>query len=280
MLIKKITIIILTVSLFSIQLYSQKLEGNDPIMYGTVIAAAVCEDGILLASDSRGVFILNKEYSNQVYAYIENDKKIFKIGDYLIANSGISMLNKKFIRDIVQDYNISHPLKEDIETTFNNFLNFLKTKENVPDSIIYNNDILIAGYENLKPKIIAQSKGKRILQEEIAHMTSSPSDLSRFLKPNPNIKLTCSNLAQEMENAIYALAEYRNDNKFGGPLELIQITPLNKQITLKTFKANIYKNYTDMANAILDGKIEVKYIFQFSEDLLKKTLREGIESGN
>ena len=36
----------------------------------------------------------------------------------------------------------------------------------------------------------------------------------------------------------------------------------------------------ELANAILDGKVEVKYVFPFSEELLKQTLKEGIELNN
>ena len=67
--------------------------------------------------------------------------------------------------------------------------------------------------------------------------------------------------------------------RVGGPIEIIQITPTNDHITLKTFKENFLKNYREMAEAILNDKIEVKYIFPISEELLKKTLKEGIELG-
>lgn len=274
---KNIIMILLFISTFVNQLHAQDIERENFLFYGTIIVAAICEDGILFASDSRSSFILNKENSNKVYAYFENDKKIFEIGNYLIASSGISMLNNKFFRDIVGEYNIAYPQKEDIETTFNNFLDYLKTEQNVHDSVLEENDIIIAGYENSKPKIIAQSKERRLSQVNVAHMIHSDTELPRFVRFSQSIKLTCRNLAPAMEKAIYALAEYRNDNKFGGPLEFMQITTSNKHVTIKTFDANNFKTYKDLANAILDGKIEVKYVFPFSEELLKQTLKEGIE---
>ena len=274
---KNIIMILLFISTFVNQLHAKYIERENFLFHGTIIVAAICEDGILFASDSRSSFILNKENSNKVYAYFENDKKIFEIGNYLIASSGISMLNNKFFRDIVSEYNFAYPQKEDIETTFNNFLDYLKTEQNVHDSVLEENDIIIAGYENSKPKIIAQSKGRRLSQVNVAHMIHSDTELPRFVRFSQGIKLTCRNLAPAMEKAIYALAEYRNDNKFGGPLEFVQIATSNKHVTIKTFEANNFKTYKDLANAILDGKIEVKYVFPFSEELLKQTLNEGIE---
>lgn len=255
----------------------QTIQGH--LSHGTVIVAAVCEDGILFASDSRSSFTLNEKYANQVYAYIENDKKIYEIGNYLIAFSGISMLNKKFMRDLVAEFNAKYPQSENIETTLNEFINYLKKERNVPDSTLSENQIIIAGYENSHPKVIAQNNGSKMYQENVGHMIHSDTELPRFLNLSRNVKLTCKNLAPFMERGIYTLAEYRNDNKVGGPLEMIQITPTNDHIMLKTFKDNHFKNYKKMAKAIINDKIEVKYVFPISEELLKKTLKEGIKLG-
>jgi len=266
--------------ILKINSYCQELEDSDLLFHGTVIAVAICEDGILFASDSRSSFTLNEKYSNQVYAYIENDRKIFEIGEYLIANSGLSMFNKKFMEDIIHKFNKVHREKSNIETTFNNFFDFLKDEQNIPDSTLFiESDFIIAGYENSKPKIISQGKTGRMYQENIGHMIHSDTELPKFLNLSRDIKLTCKNLSPYMEKGIYNLAEYRADNKVGGPLEIIQITPLNDHITLKSFQKNHFKNYKDMAKAILTNKIEVKYIFPISEELLKKTLKEGIELG-
>ena len=249
------------------------------LYHGTVIVASVCEDGILFASDSRSSFTLNEKYSNQVYAYFDNDKKIFEIGKFLIAFSGISMLNKKFMKDIVAEFNAKYPRNYDIETTLNKFIDYLKDEQRVPDSTLSENQIIIAGYEDSKPKIVAQNKGSKMYQEKIGYMIHSDTELPRFLNLSRDVKLTCKNLSPFMEKGIYSLAQYRNDNKVGGPLEIIQITPTNDHINLKSFKENVFKNYREMAEAILNDKIEVKYIFPISEELLKKTLKEGIELG-
>lgn len=259
--------------------YCQNNKVQRHLCHGTVIVAAVCEDGILFTSDSRSSFTLNEKYADQVYAYLDNDKKIFKIGNYLIAFSGISMLNKKFMRDLVLEFNAKYPQNKDIETTLDKFIYYLKHEQNVPDSALSENQIIIAGYENSHPKVIAQNNGSRIYQENVRHMIHSDTELPRFLNLSRNLKLTCQNLAPFMEKAIYTLAEYRNDNKVGGPLEIIQITPTNNHVVLKTFKENYFKNYKKMAKAILNNKIEVKYVFPNSAELLRKTLKEGVKLG-
>lgn len=261
--------------------YCQNVEKSKNYnLNGTVIVAAICEDGILFASDSRSSFLLNEQFSNQVYAYLNNDLKLYKIGNFIIGNSGLSMFNKKFVRDLVDDFNKINNNDSSVERTFDKYLAFLRIDNNLSDSLIFaESDFIIAGYENSKPKIIAQGKKGRMYQGNIGNMIHSDIELKRCVKLDPKIKLTCQNLAPVMENAINYLAEYKNDNKIGGPIEIIQIKPDNTHLVLKSFKPNNFRTYKEMAEAIIDNKIEVKYIFPISEELLKKTLKEGIELG-
>lgn len=249
-------------------------------LYGTMIVALICEDGILFASDSRSSFILNKEHSRKVYAYFDNDEKLFNIGKYIIGSSGISMLNKKFLKEIIDDYNKSSYSKTNMEETFDNFITFLKSNNNLTDSTIFaDNEFIMAGYENYKPLIIAQDFKGKIIQGNIANMIHSYPEFRNFMKVDQDIKPTCGNITPLLECAIYNFAAHKSDHKIGGPLDIIKINPDNSHEIIKSFNPNHFKTYKEMAEAILNKKISVNYIFPFSEELLSKTLKEGIELG-
>src|SRR5438045_8673685 len=57
---------------------------------GSFVIAAICRDGIIVASDSRGTF---KDSSGRRLAYYDVNQKIFPFGDNLVADTGYASLN-------------------------------------------------------------------------------------------------------------------------------------------------------------------------------------------
>jgi len=57
---------------------------------GSFVIAAICKDGIIVASDSRGTL---KNREGRRIAYYDANQKIFPIGDKLIADTGYASLN-------------------------------------------------------------------------------------------------------------------------------------------------------------------------------------------
>lgn len=277
------TIILFSLIMTNKNIYSQKNKNHIP--HGTILVAVICKDGILFATDSRSSFTISNIDSNgknneNVYAYMNNDKKLYKIEDYLIAVSGLSMFNKKYIRDLISDYNVTYKKNLKIEEVFDSFLNFLITENNLSKTEIFNeNTFIIAGYENSKPKIISQQKEERNIGEDIGRMFYSDILFKQFIKVNQNTELTCLNICPVIEKAINDYAEFKNDYKVGGPIEIIQIKPDNTHLSLRSFKPNNYKTYKETANAIFNREIEVHYLFPESEEKLKSTLIEGIKLG-
>src|SRR5438093_1668735 len=57
---------------------------------GSFVIAAICRDGIIVASDSRGTF---KDPAGRRLAYYDVNQKIFHFGNNLIADTGYASLN-------------------------------------------------------------------------------------------------------------------------------------------------------------------------------------------
>ena len=256
-------IIIFSLTLSGNGLVSENMDSsNSQLLSGTIIIAAICEDGILFASDSRSAFLLNKKLSNRVYAYFDNTQKLFKIGKYLIGVSGRSMLNKTFFNNLVGEFNISHNTNAGIAKTFTEFFDFLKTEKHLTDSIIFSkNDYIIAGYETNESIVLAQHSSEKMSQKNIGRMIHSHPDFREYVKISRNIKLTCKNVAPILEAAINKYATDKNDYQIGGPLDIIQIKPDNTHEVIKSFSPNNFKTYKEMAAAIINKKIKVNYIY-------------------
>jgi hypothetical protein len=248
--------------------------------HGTLIVTVICHDGILIASDSRASFTTGKGKSEQVYAYTDNNQKIFTIGSFKIGMSGITMFNKKFIYDIIERFNKTNKEDSSIENTFKTFKNYLNTKMKVSDSTIFSeNQFIIAGYENQKPITIGVGYEKYIKETRMGGLIHSDKDFEGYLEKPKNIDLTCNNIAPILESAIIKFAKDKNDNKIGGAINIIQIKPNNTFIEKKAIKTIKFKTYKTLANAILSKKLHVVYLFPYSEELLKKTLTDGVKLG-
>src|SRR3974390_1439735 len=78
---------------------------NAPIrIKGSFVIAAVCKDGIIVASDSRGTL---KDHQGRRIAYYDINQKIFPIGDKLIADTGYASLNDpkiSFLSTLMSDF--------------------------------------------------------------------------------------------------------------------------------------------------------------------------------
>jgi len=269
------------VLLCSNSIFCQNISTNYRVRpHGTLIVGAICKDGILFASDSRASFTVGQGSSVKAYAFYENDQKIFTLGKFKIGIAGLSMLNKKFMYDITYDFNKRYKENENIEKTFVDFIEYLKTNMQLNDSIIFaENTFIIAGYENSKPIILGVNSSKRIRIDSIGRMGHSDEDFKGYLQEAAKVDLICSNLTPILASAFVKFSNDKKNNTVGGPIQIIQIKPDNTCIELKSFNPIRYKSYKKMAKAILRNKLKVKYIYPESKDLLWNTLKEGIRLG-
>ena len=77
---------------------------------GTLLVALICNDGILMAADSRASFMTESKdepwnrKKDYVYAYTDSSQKIFDIGNFKIAIAGLTMFAKTSIYSIMSDF--------------------------------------------------------------------------------------------------------------------------------------------------------------------------------
>ncbi|GAB2772828.1 hypothetical protein GCM10027275_14710 [Rhabdobacter roseus] len=255
--------------------------------HGTFIIAIICRDGILMASDSRSAFTLDHDELNEfgrkkhtVYAYYDNSKKIFPIGNFQIGFIGVSMMGNKYFSEITSDFSKKQKDLFYAEETFEHFINYLKNDLNIAENTIYDeNQYIIAGYENECPVIFGHAYTGAVKNIQIGGAIYSDLDFKPFLtKPN-DVGLYCKDLAPYLEANIRKYAIYKNDNMIGGPFYIIQINPDNSTTTIKQFKPYYHKTYKEMAELIFRNEIKMTYLFQNSKELLFNTLIEGIKLG-
>ena len=148
--------------LFFFQSYGQY---GLPKTHGTLVVAVICNDGILMAADSRASFTVDSVGELATYAYVDSFRKIMPIGNFQIGTVGVSSFKNKHLIKIIQDYNKKNISPPTVLETYNKFRNYLRNDLSLADSLFEKNQFFTAGYEDGNPIIIAaDTANKAIIQ--------------------------------------------------------------------------------------------------------------------
>lgn len=244
--------------------------------HGTLVHAIICEDGILLAADSRAswYYIDSSSGNLNTYAHTDSIKKIYALGVFRLGVSGYTILNNQRLEDIVDKFNKKNKPDSSIFETFKKFHYFINNKLKIPDSIISRNQYVLAGYENKAPIVLTIDKGgKEIVMRKIGNRIYT-DDIAAKYKYDLQEPLTCDYVKPLIDLMYDSCALAKKD--IGTPVNIIKINNDNSVTDLNTFKFRKYKNQKEFFKAILSGAVNIKYDYPFSRDWLFKTLKREI----
>jgi hypothetical protein len=254
--------------LMMLSLFSFSQDESQP--HGTVVVGIICSDGIILAADSRSSY---KKFAVGikdafVYAYIDSFRKIFTLGKFKLAVVGKSDLKDKSWESVTMQYNKLNKSNDTVEAELNNFLSYLKTKIKIPDSLLLENQFLLAGYEKGRPVIISKTPTGKQKIEKIGHRLIS-NDCT-LIGLRTATATNCTAFSKAIEFGFNQCS--KNDISVGGPINIIQIKSDNSVNTIKTFKFKEYKTESASKKLILAKKIKVEYLYPQSESYLREQL--------
>src|SRR5580693_7621216 len=92
---------------------------------GSFVIAAICKDGIIVASDSRGTL---KDREGRRIAYYDTNQKIFPIGAKLIADTGYASLNDakvSFLSALMSRFSHSPLSQVDVDQLPNSYFKYV-----------------------------------------------------------------------------------------------------------------------------------------------------------
>lgn len=81
---------------------------NPIAFHGSFVVGAICKDGIILASDSRGNIFDKSDNRQKALAYFDSIQKIFPIGSNAIAETGQGLILNVFFSAIVDNFLKQH----------------------------------------------------------------------------------------------------------------------------------------------------------------------------
>lgn len=247
------------------------------IPHGTLLIAYICDDGILLAADSRASWNKGLDSNNNFiwYAHMDSVRKVYPLGFFQIMTTGITVYKSDLIENIIIEYN--RKLKPDlsITQTFQNFKNYTKKKYKLTDSIFNEVTYIMAGYEKSVPTILySDSLGSVVSHTRLLRVVSDTSAL-KYL--NPVYPFNTDYQIEMIENIFNESS--RRHIFIGGPINMIKINPDNTVTNIKTFKFSkpSFKTEIEFFKAILDGKLDIKYHYSWSKSWLTFGLKCAVK---
>ena len=73
-------------------------------IHGSFVIAAICRDGIIVASESRGNIFDTRDKDRKPMAYYDVIQKVFPIGNKAIAETNQGLIAGRFFSSIVADF--------------------------------------------------------------------------------------------------------------------------------------------------------------------------------
>lgn len=192
---------------------------------GSFVIAAICKDGIIVASDSRGTL---KDHQGRRIAYYDVNQKIFPIGKSVIADTGYASLNDpkvSFLSALMSDFasNLrAHTGVEQLPTSYFRYVNATLPANGADSAKVQT--LMFAGYDASRP-VLCIYKG-----ESSRKMMCRSSGY--FASPNVEVaglervsSLSFGQAARIMRRAISDYAAAINPGSVGGPVVVRVITP-------------------------------------------------------
>jgi len=215
---------------------------------GSFVIAAICKDGIIVASDSRGML---KDRQGRRLAYYDTNQKIFPIGDKLIADTGYASLNDpniSFLAALMLRFANNPFSRVEVEQLPNSYFSFAASllPSAGADSAKLQT-LVFAGFTRNKPKLcIYHGESGRTLDCSSAGYVSSPKERILGLQNVQNMSFP--EAAQVMRKTIDDYAAAVQPGLVGGPVVIRTITHSGSQWVASHPDWPTWNSFTDLAD--------------------------------
>jgi len=197
---------------------------NNVGVKGSFVIAAICQDGIIVATESRAN-IYDKSKAEQIpLAFFDTIQKVFPIDRFAIAETGQGVIGNVFFSTVIRDFSSSVIISKP-QNLLSIFLDY--SKQTMPAEIfaeLQNQILFSAGYDDGEPYIgyfnknqqpaIGLVNGSGLIESDKTIVTET--DFSEIL---------CEIAADMLIEAIDKYAEIDDRWKtIGGPISVLKIT--------------------------------------------------------
>jgi len=246
-------------------------DGSAQITFkGSYTIAAICKDGIVIGSDSRGSFLRDGK-SIATFDYIQ---KTFIVKNCVISFIGLIALGDKFVSNYIKEFEPSVQITTPPDECLKLFISFLAKYPDIKGDL-QDLDIISAGYKDGRPTICfasiklntgkcAQDTGIALQSKKIVFGKGTKYD-EAYCK-----KHSCKQVADIIEKAIldFAIKENRKD-VIGGKIMAIRITKKDIQFIKNKPSSPRWVTLQQFLKDYRDNKIKVKLLTKDADNFIR-----------
>jgi 20S proteasome alpha/beta subunit len=255
---------------------SARFGQSPPIrVKGSFVIAAICKDGIIVASDSRGTL---KDSQGRRIAYYDINQKIFPMGNKLIADTGYASLNdpKVSFLSALMSHFANNPLSRvELGQLPNSYFKYASSALPAAGAESAKLQTLVfAGYRKSRPMLcIYEGESSRAIKCRSSGYLSSPNE-QIFALENAS-SLSFEKAARVMRRTIDDYAAAVQPGSVGGPV-VIRIITLSSS---KWFETPLdwpkWEAFTDLAEDYKSNRVPFHLMPGVSKPQLDRLIDEG-----
>jgi 20S proteasome alpha/beta subunit len=242
---------------------------------GSFVIAAICRDGIIVASDSRGML---KDSQGQRIAYYDTNQKIFPIGNKLIADTGYASLNDgklSFLSALMFRFSRSPLSRADVDQLPNSYFKYasIVLSRAGADSAKLQT-LVFAGYEKNRPILcIYEGESNHAIKCPNSGYLSSPHQ--HIFELENASALSFGEAAEIMRQTIDDYAAAVQPGSVGGPVVVRTITPSGSKWFETPPDWPAWEAFTDLSEDYRNNRI----LFHLMPGIKKEQLDKVIDDG-
>ena len=242
---------------------------------GSFVIAAICKDGIIVASDSRGTL---KDREGRRIAYYDINQKIFPIGDKLIADTGYASLNDakvSFLSALMSRFSHSPLSQVDVDQLPNSYFKYVSIALPAAGAESAKLQTLIfAGYDKTRPMLcVYEGESSRAIKCRNSGYLSSPHE--QIFKFGNVSSLSFESAAQIMKQTIDDYAAAVQPGLVGGPVIIRTITTSGSTWFRSLSHWPTWEAFTDLAEDYKNNRVPFHLMPGINKEQLDKLIDDG-----
>ena len=230
---------------------------------GSFVIAAICRDGIIIASDSRGNIFDKTDKQQKPVAYFDAIQKIFPIGPNAIAETGQGLILNVFFSEVIKKFT-EVSVSERVDRLLPTFIDYCE-RELPSEAVkeIRKQKLFAAGYINDHPTIcyfdVEQPGSSFGCIQDSGHIESAPTVLTE--DGERLLSLSSEEAAALTRKAIQSFAKQGNGWKtIGGPISVLLITKAGSRWIENEPQLRRWRYIQDLLEDYREGKISFHLI--------------------
>ncbi len=242
---------------------------------GSFVIAAICKDGIIVASDSRGTL---KNREGRRIAYYDTNQKIFPIGDKLIADTGYASLNDakvSFLSALMSRFSHSRLSQVDVDQLPNSYFKYVSIAlPAVGAESAKLQTLIFAGYDKTRPMLcVYEGESSRAIRCRNSGYLSSPHQ--QIFEFGNVSSLSFEDAAHIMKQTINDYAAAVQPGLVGGPVVVRTITTSGSRWFDTPPYWPTWEAFTDLAEDYKNNRVPFHLMPGINKEQLDRLIADG-----